>query len=86
MPEVAVGPDHVEVATVEAQVVRDQSIAPERRRTPIDAIASGEAERRPETPTGGRKKDAVTVGTGHLVAVMATLSRPLPVALVYQFL
>ena len=61
------------------------NIAPVRRRTPIAAVGSVDAGR-PETPTGGRKKDAVTVGTGHLAAVMASLSRPLPVALVYQFL
>lgn len=54
MPVVAVVPVHVVVATVEVQVVRVQSIAPVRRRTPIVAVVSGVVERRPVTPTGGR--------------------------------
>ena len=82
----AAEPVHVVAATAEVQVVRALSNAPRRRRTPTVAVASGEVERRPVTPTGGRKKDTVAGWACNFIAVAAALTGPLPIAFVQQFL
>ena len=73
---------HVVIAAIEVEVVRAVAIALVRRRTPIETVASSDAERRPVATTSSRKEDAVTVWPFYIIAVNAVLGRPGPNAVI----
>ena len=70
----------------EVEVIGVTGIALVGRRAPEVASLSNVVRRRPVTPTGGGKEDGFAVLAGDFVAVMATLCRPCPGTLVYEFL
>ena len=79
-------PIRVVARRMEVEAIGVVGTAPIGRRAPIAAVLSNEVGRRPVTPTGGGKEDGLAVLAGDFVAVMATLCRPCPSALVYEFL
>ena len=81
-----VAPVHDVAGGIEVEVIGEVGIALVGRRAPIEAALSNEVGRRPVTPTGGGKEDRLAVLAGDFIAVMATLCRPCPSALVYEFL
>ena len=79
-------PAHAVAGGTEAKVKGVVGNAPVGRRAPIAAVLSNAVGRRPETPTGGGKKDGFAVLAGDFMAVMTTLCCPCPSTLVYEFL
>ena len=74
---------HVLNTTIEAKAARAIGITSVRRRTPIVAALSSEAERRPATKTRSRKEDAVAVRASNLIPLLAALGGPAPGAVFF---
>ena len=75
------------VRRIEAEVKGAVGIALVGRRAPVVAAISNVVRRRPETIARGGKEDRLAISlTRYFIAVMATLCRPCPSTLVYEFL